>query len=457
MEFGRQSMGICEVCPTCTSDPPRPGRPLWISRRACKYSRRVNPVQTRQPRDGSATSTSPTLTVEELADARAGFDRYLRGKGFSRAFIEEYAEDLMGKATVELARKIERGEEVKNAPGLLIHIAYRRTQNLLEGKSRAPDLVGLEAVAEVADDEDRAPEAETLDRDRIDKVRAAVARLTIDERKIVALQFFEDMNLSQAARSLGWDESKARRRHKAAMSHLKDLLGVDSSDQVIFDVAFMCWLAVAFGDRYGFNAAREIETIWHRVADLAVVVAERAQGAVHRATSRIGSDPMTAGAVGQAGRAAKVCGAALLCAVGAGAGVVVVGGQGGGTDPSHPGRGAANQSSGTSARRVVIPASVVSPATDAPSADNTSSVRRAKTAPLSSQRRQEGTVKEAGPAHASQPPPAEVISTLEETNRPTSGPIEPHRSVGAHGTEVGEVEKAGGKTQAIESLEAGRP
>jgi RNA polymerase sigma-70 factor (ECF subfamily) len=404
-----------------------------------------------------------TLTEEELADARVGFERYLRGKGFSRSFIAEHAEDLMGKANVELAKKIERGDEVRNAPGLLIHIAYRRTQNLLESRASTPDFVGLEAVGEVADDDEQMPEAMALDRDRVGKVRAAVSRLTVEERKIVALEFFEDMNLSQAARSLGWDESKARRRHKAAMTHLKDFLGVDSADQIVFDVAFVCWLAVAFGDRMDFNFSREAEAVWHRLEDAGISIVDRVQAGGHRAHARVGADPVAASAVSGAGRAAKVCGAAVICAIGAGAGVVVVDGQHDAAKPPTPAAREIHVGKPTKIRAVSQSAEPTAPAT---------SVKHEKSAPtrvhhrvaFAKQRHQEPkreqeapAIEESAPAPASQPPPAEVISTLEETNRPTSGTVEAHPSSAPDGSEVAEVEKAGGKTDAVEALEAGRP
>jgi RNA polymerase sigma factor (sigma-70 family) len=407
-------------------------------------------------------STTTALSEEELADARVGFERYLRGKGFSRTFIAEHAEDLMGKANVELAKKMERGEEVRNAPGLLIHIAYRRTQNLLESRERTPDLVGLEAVGEVAAAEEQAPETMALDRDRVGKVRAAVSRLTVEERKIVALEFFEDMNLSQAARSLGWDESKARRRHKAAMTHLKDLLGVDSSDQIVFDVAFVCWLAVAFGDRMDFSLSREAEAAWQRLEDVGVSLVDRVQASGHRAHARLGGDPVAATAVSGAGRAAKVCGAAVICAIGAGAGVVVVDSHHDAAKTSMP---ALRQSHTAKQAKVSAPPGRTEAPVPAASEKQVRTPATNKHRPaVAKQRQQEDkgveeapAVEESTPAPVSQPPPSEVISTLEETNRPTSGTVEAHPSSAPDGSEVAEIEKAGGKTDAVEALETGRP
>ncbi len=421
----------------------------------------VNPGQA-IARDARSTSNplEGALTEEQLSDARRGFERLLRGKGFSREFIESHAADLMSRAVTEMAAKIKRGDTIHKPAGLLVTIAYRRTQNFLESKERGPAFVGLEAVAELPAEEDGTPEAATLDKDRVAKVHAAVKRLTVEERKLVALEFFQRMNLSQAACELGWDESKARRRHKAAMNHLKELLGVESSDDIAFDIGFLCWLSVAFGQQEGFSLGREIETLWQRAEDLVLVGADKAEHLAHKANARLGGDPSAASAVTGMGRAAKACGVAALCVATAGAGVAVV--SGGGTRPvpeTHKEAGSFPEATGPAAQ-IEKNAAAWQGISASAGAAPTRVEHRAKREQVErtpSDGSDAPAVADVAEPGYSQPPPAEVVQTLEEGSRPSGGPLESHPSTGPEGSAVASNQQSGGASPAQESLEAGRP
>jgi len=400
------------------------------------------------------------LTNDQLRDALRRFERLLRGKGFSRQFIDDHAEELMGRAAMEMAAKIERGETIHKPAGLLVTIAYRRTQNFLESKERAPGFVGLEAIAELPDSEEETPEGATLDKDRVAKVHAAVKRLTVEERKLVALEFFQRMNLSQAARELGWDESKARRRHKAAMAHLKDLLGVNSADDIAIEVGFICWLSVVFGQREGFSLAREVETLWQRAEDFVLAGVDRAEHLAHKANARLGGDPSAASAVSGMGRAAKACGVAALCVATAGAGVAVVSSGGERTSPVKHGNGARLSQTAPPAAQLEKNAAAWRAITAASAGAATESAHRAdrepaaRTSPAGAEAPAVADVAEPG---YSQPAAQEVVQTLEEGSRPTGGPVESHPSTGPEGSAVASNEESGGAPPAQESLEAGRP
>lgn len=437
----------------------RSGRAEW------HYFVGVNPAELKSKASPSiGRGSENVLTEEQLRDARLGFEWLLRSKNFPRGFVAKHGEDLMQRAAFELARKAERGEKITNPPGLLITIAYRRAQNLAEKRERAPDFVGLGAVAEVADEEGSTPEETTLERDRVAKLHAAVRRLTVEERQIVALRHFEALNLSEAARRLDWDESKARRRYAAAMDHLKDLLGVDSSDQVVIDVGFCCWMTFAFGQRVGFNLAREVESVWQRLEDVLIPSSERAQHLAHKANGQLSSDPATASAVGNFGRAAKLCGAAALCALGAGAGVIIAGG---GADPGspparHPARSRPAPANFSKPAPLDSKATVAGPpaaaAASAPALPRAQGKKTQAAKPVGSEPEPEPNLQPVTPAHASQPPPAEALAPIEENNRPEGGPQVPHPAQGPEGSSIGGAAEAGGKTPPEEEGPfAGRP
>lgn len=400
-------------------------------------------------RSAESKMDAPAVSDAVLADAKAGFEGYLRAKGWPNAkrFVDDHGEELMGRAQFEMVRSIKNGTRVENVPAFLITVAYRRAQNLLTSKSRAPDIVGLEAVAEIADAGEETPEDSALSQDRSRKIREAVKRLTVDERKVLALRYFEGLSLSKSARELGWDESKARRRHKAAMDHLHDLLGVDSADDLVVDVAFFCWLVVAFRERVGFSLVREIETGWHRVEDVLVAASEKTEHVAHKANTQLSTDPITATTAGNLGRGVRVCGMAALCLLTTAGGVAVVRSVDGG---------------GSAGDRAASRPAVVTP-TPAEAGVASGAAALAASAGAQSQSGESGagesapppSVAAAIPPHASQPSPQIATGALEETSRPHNGPTESHPSSAPDGSSVGEGTKSSGKTEAEELVEKG--
>jgi RNA polymerase sigma factor (sigma-70 family) len=385
------------------------------------------------------------ITPGQLREARKGFEALLMSKGFKRPFLTANVDDLMGRAQVELIGKMRRGEHVDSPVGLLITIAYRRAQNLLTSKERAPAFVGIEAVAEVADDEEAGPEHTTLNRDREAKIHAAVARLTVDERKIVALEFFGRMNLSQAARELGWDESKARRRHKAAMGHLHDLLGVESADDLVVDVAFFCWLVTALRLPVRFSALRELETVGQWVGDAVAAVAGRVEYLAHRGNEQLAGNPAAATVAQGAGRAAKVCGAAALCVVAVG--VVTVAQHGSTPQAKETAKSRRAPSSRTAPLEGAAQPSAASTADGLPGA-GAAGARGGATGQGGGESSGRQAVAEASAPHASQPSPRQATEAIEESSRPEAGPQIAHPAAGPSGESVETAKEAGGESAA---------
>jgi RNA polymerase sigma factor (sigma-70 family) len=264
-------------------------------------------------RQGDDGASGSALSHDVLLDAQNGFEKYLSAKGFPPRFIVDHAEDLMARARFELARAQKRGTVIENPPGWLINCAYRRAQNFVTSRERAPEFIELDSPGGVVIGDEATPEDSTLDRDRMRKVQMAVSKLSAEEKKIVALQFFEGMSLAKSARELGWDESKARRRHRAAMDHLYDLLGVDQADDLLIDIGFVCWASVAFGCSVPTGLWTGAEALADRVGHAAASGWARLHELVRRALSGGAAEPAGATAAGSVGRAAGVCGAALVC------------------------------------------------------------------------------------------------------------------------------------------------
>jgi hypothetical protein len=82
--------------------------------------------------------------------------------------------------------------------------------------------------------------------------------LNENQRKVVALVFFEEMSWREAAKHLGWTSSKVQHHYEKAMEHLQRFLAVKSSDELVIDVGMAAWLSCAGANAHslpgGFEA-----------------------------------------------------------------------------------------------------------------------------------------------------------------------------------------------------------
>jgi RNA polymerase sigma factor (sigma-70 family) len=276
------------------------------------------------------------LSTSELDEARLGFIQYLRRKRFSSQFIASHGDDLFATAALEYSRKVAEGEEIDSPAGWLITCAWRRTKSLLEAEGRSPQIVSTDKAEAIEDELGRTPEDVTLDEDRLRKVQEAVDQLTVEERRLLELAYFEGMAVREAARELHWHPSKAQRCHEAAREHLHQLLGVDSLDELEIIVGLAAYISLAEKAsaphlRAGVEAVADTigQGVGHGWA--------RAQDLARRLPFGDGAEPSATAAIGgSAGRAASVCATAALACLASG----VVGPGVGGVNLIGGGRGA---------------------------------------------------------------------------------------------------------------------
>ena len=168
-----------------------------------------------------------------------------------------------------------------------------------------------------------------------------MAKLDDDQRKVIALTFFEDMSVREAARHLGCSASSVQHRRETALRTLRRFLPVRSGDELAVDFGMACWLAVA-AERSGFHLPAGFEAAIDRAGHGASGVWGRVQDLARRFGVGGGGEAATAVASSGAGRAAGVCAAGLaaVCLAGAGTGIVGpgIGVIGGGQHPSPPSR-----------------------------------------------------------------------------------------------------------------------
>jgi DNA-directed RNA polymerase specialized sigma24 family protein len=257
------------------------------------------------------------LSQAEMDRVRKGFTGLLAKLRYHPEFILNHCDELLGIAHTEYVRYLSKGVEIEDPVAWTINCAWRRTQNLLTLQGYRPQKVSAEKLAELVDEGRPTPDQIALDTDRARKVHRAVAKLDEEQRQLLALMYFEDMPLAEAARCLDWHESKARRCHKAALTRLYKSLAVKSSDQLVAEVGLVAWLSFAAKGSAphlpaGFEAAldkagQEASGLWARAHELA-----------RRFNLGGGSDAAGAVATSGAGRAAGVCATvAVACVIGA--------------------------------------------------------------------------------------------------------------------------------------------
>ncbi|HEX3608227.1 MAG TPA: sigma-70 family RNA polymerase sigma factor [Solirubrobacterales bacterium] len=288
------------------------------------------------------------LKQSQLEEARLGFIQFLRRKRFSPQFIASHGDDLFATAALEYSRKVAEGEEIDSPAGWLITCAWRRTKSLLEAQGRSPQIVSTDKAETIEDELGRSPEDVTLDEDRLRKVQEAVDQLTVEERRLLELAYFEGMAVREAARELHWHPSKAQRCHEAARKHLHQLLGVDSLDELEIIVGLAAYISLA-EKASAPHLPAGVEAVAETVSRGAGHGWARAQDLARRLPFGGGAEsPATAAIGGSAGRAAGVCATAALACLASGVvgpgvgGVNLIGGGGGASAPAPKQRNVAD-------------------------------------------------------------------------------------------------------------------
>lgn len=258
------------------------------------------------------------LNQSQLEEARLGFIQFLRRKRFSPQFIASHGDDLFATAALEYSRKVAEGEEIDSPAGWLITCGWRRTKSLLEAQGRSPQIVSTDKAEAIEDEMGRSPEDVTLDEDRLRKVQEAVDQLTVEERRLLELAYFEGMAVREAARELHWHPSKAQRCHEAARKHLHQLLGVDSLDELEIIVGLAAYISLA--ERVSApHLPAGVEAVAEAVSRGIGHGWARAQDLARRLPFGGGAEPSATAALGSsAGRAAGVCATAALACLASG-------------------------------------------------------------------------------------------------------------------------------------------
>jgi RNA polymerase sigma factor (sigma-70 family) len=216
------------------------------------------------------------LSRSQFDAARLAFFQVLRRKRMSPQFIERHGEDLFAQAAFEYSRQLAEGKRIRNPVAWLITCAWHRTVNLLEARDWTPRMVSAERVGELGADEAPTPEDAFLTADRHRKLRSAVERLPADQRRLLALTYFEEESVREASRRLEWSASKGQRAHKTAQRRLHKLLGVEASDELAFETGLVAFISLVEGGFHPIRVAGAFEGGIDAIAHQGTRLAERA-------------------------------------------------------------------------------------------------------------------------------------------------------------------------------------
>ena len=171
-----------------------------------------------------ATVGRKKVTKEQLREAEAGLTRLLHAKRFPAGWIRESVPEIMSRARAEFAERL-AVEGVEDAVNLLVVIGYRRAIKVVRAERSRPRETSIENFFHLADDSTPTPEQEALDHDRQETLVKAMGELPERERKLLALIYFQNMQIGEAGRRLGWAKASATRHHQAALEQLRALVG----------------------------------------------------------------------------------------------------------------------------------------------------------------------------------------------------------------------------------------
>lgn len=382
-----------------------------------------NPVRLRSCDKGkakgmatSAIQDTWTLDADQLRAIEIGLRARLRTRRIPEAFIERNLEDLVQEAIAEYTRARERGDEISNPGGWIVHTASLRAIDAVRRESREID-VPDEVMAEDPDQSSPPSEEEAIEHLQVEELHHAMGRLSVSQRRALSLAFFEEKTTREGARALGWSESTFRRRRDSAVEALRKRLGVTAPE---IEVGLAAWLSLSAGQGQPHRVLEPLASIGDAVRAGFAGTGDKARDLVSRFLSSGGGEA-TISAAGPVGRAAGICATAAVAAcaasgvIGPGLGGIDLVDRGEGTkSPVREAQTAERPKSEPRSPRTMVAESTSSPETQ-PHPEATKRPDSSKGNSSGSTRRREATKKaasqfsvesQAAPAPTQPPPPA---------------------------------------------------
>lgn len=284
----------------------------------------------------------PTLDAEQLEAVRLALREKLRHHYHQTdSFIEDKADEMVDQAYIELAEACERGAEISSPIGWLITTAVRRAIDAARRDGRELFGDGAELIIETAEDEAPTTEALAVGDLAAVEIHNAVAELPADQQQALALYYWEGLTTRQAAEAMHLSNPMTfMRRRDAALTALKDRLGIEPDDTIekylAIEAGFAAWVlmaATSSGTLAAFlnpavaaaDAARAaVASIPGRIASIPGKIREIGTSAASSGSSEAIGGAVSSGSAGALARVASVCAVSAAAAI-CGAGAVGIG------------------------------------------------------------------------------------------------------------------------------------
>jgi RNA polymerase sigma factor (sigma-70 family) len=263
-----------------------------------------------------------TATRTLDGEALAGIERSLHGKlrahHISDSFFDRYGEDAVQKGLVEYLRATADGVEVQEPRAFVLQAAFRRAIDELRREARRADGDALEQVLESGRSSAPPAEDEAIANIEAGRLQEAIDSLSLEERRILALHYFEEVGQRRGAELLFMSERTFRRRLKRAQAHLARLLGAPTAEPDTHrgvEIGLAAWAGLGGGRAVvASGAAGHLVAALESARAGAVRLLDRFRGPGTRLATSEAPERFGAIAGGPAGKVVGGCaGAAVVC------------------------------------------------------------------------------------------------------------------------------------------------
>jgi RNA polymerase sigma factor (sigma-70 family) len=258
-----------------------------------------------------------TLDGEALAGIERSLHGRLRAHHISDSFFDRYGEDAVQKGLVEYLRAKADGVEVREPRAFVLQAAFRRAIDELRREARRADGDALEQVLESGRWSAPPAEDEAIANIEAGRLQESIDSLSLEEQRILALHYFEEVGQRRAAELLYMSERTFRRRLKRAQAHLARLLGAPAPEPDThrgLEIGLAAWAGLGGGPMIASGAAGHLVGALESARAGAVRLLERLRGPGARLAASEAPERIGAIAGGPAGKVVGGCaGAAVVC------------------------------------------------------------------------------------------------------------------------------------------------
>jgi len=227
---------------------------------------------------GDAMKTAERVRAFDDAEALGAIERALHGKlrahRLSEGFIDRHGEDVLQQALAEYERAVADESEIDAPDRWIVFTAYRRAiDELRREMHEEPDGGLADAPGAISGGDPATPtESEALANVSTEQLRAAMAKLSAQQRQALGLYYFEELPTREAAEALGCGQTTFRRRLDSALRVLRQRFGIsvpEPGEELAIEVGLAAWLSL--------SGARVVPT--RGLADQLLAAADALRGA----------------------------------------------------------------------------------------------------------------------------------------------------------------------------------